>query len=64
MPPLNIDRADFLKQEDIIIFEDSVARFLDEHAPESRVAKWREAGIVERSQSRIRGDGRTAGAAP
>ena len=40
MPALNIDRADFLKEEDIVIFEDSVARFLDEHAPESRVAEF------------------------
>ena len=56
MPALNIDRADFLKAEDIVIFERSVARFLDEHAPESRVAKWREAGIVERAMWREAGE--------
>jgi len=44
MPALNIDRADFLKEEDIVIFEDAVARFLDEHAPESRVAKLARSG--------------------
>jgi len=55
MAALNIERAEFLKQEDILIFEDSVAKFLDEHAPESRVAKWREAGIVERSKWREAG---------
>ena len=48
MPVLNVDRADFLTEEDIVIFENSVAKFLDEHAPPSRVEKWREAGIVER----------------
>jgi acyl-CoA dehydrogenase len=47
MPALNIDRADFLREEDIVIFEKSVEKFLDERAPESRVAKWREAGVVE-----------------
>ena len=56
MAALNIDRADFLKQEDIVIFENSVARFLDEHAPVSRVAKWREAGIVERAMWREAGE--------
>jgi len=56
MPALNIDRADFLKAEDIVIFERSVARFLDEHAPESRVGKWREAGIVERAMWREAGE--------
>jgi acyl-CoA dehydrogenase len=57
MPALNIDRAPFLKEEDIVLFEDSVARFLDEHAPESRMAKWPEAGIVERTVWREAGAG-------
>ena len=56
MPALTIDRADFLKHEDIVIFSDSVARFLDGHAPKSRVAKWREAGVVERAVWREAGD--------
>ena len=56
MTALNIDRADFLRQEDIVIFEHSVARFFDEHAPESRVAKWRDAGIVERAIWREAGE--------
>jgi acyl-CoA dehydrogenase len=49
MAALDIERPDFLKEEDIVIFEDAVAKFFDGHAPESRVAKWREAGIVERA---------------
>jgi acyl-CoA dehydrogenase len=56
MPVLNVDRADFLREEDIVIFEESVAKFLDEHAPPSRVEKWREAGIVERAMWREAGE--------
>ena len=56
MPVLNVDRADFLKDEDIVIFEDSVAKFLDQHAPPARVEKWREAEIVERAMWREAGE--------
>jgi len=56
MPALNIDRADFLREEDIVIFERSVEKFLDERAPEARVAKWREAGVVERAIWREAGE--------
>jgi acyl-CoA dehydrogenase len=49
MPVLNFDRPDYLRREEIILFEDSVGKFFDQHAPESRVAKWREAGIVDRA---------------
>jgi acyl-CoA dehydrogenase len=45
---LNIDRTQSMQDEEIRMFEDSVGRFFDQHAPESRVAKWREAGVVER----------------
>jgi len=48
MGVLNLDRTPSLAEEDIVIFEDSVGRFFDEKAPESRVAKWREDGKVER----------------
>jgi len=63
MPVLNVDRADFLKDEDIVIFEDSAAKFLDEHAPPTRVEKWREAGIVERAIWREAGEAGTLGRA-
>ena len=33
MRVLDVDRAEFLRDEDIVIFEDSVAKFLDQHAP-------------------------------
>ena len=49
MTVLNIDRPDFMKDEDIVIFEDAVGKFFDEHAPASRTAKWREDGVVERA---------------
>jgi acyl-CoA dehydrogenase len=49
MPVLNVDRTPALADEEIVLFENSVARFFDAHAPESRVAKWREDGIVERA---------------
>src|SRR5271170_5065905 len=52
MPPLTLERPDFMKEEDIVLFEDAVGKFFDAHAPESRVAKWREAGVVERAMWR------------
>ena len=56
MRVLDVDRAEFLRDEDIVIFEDLVAKFLDQHAPSSRVEKWREAGIVERAIWREAGE--------
>ena len=56
MSVLNVDRADFLKEEDIVIFEELAAKFLDEHAPPARVQRWREAGIVERAAWREAGE--------
>ena len=49
MSALDIERPDFLRDEEIVIFEKSVEKFLDEHAPPSRVESWRRDGIVERS---------------
>ena len=49
MPALNVPRPAFMAEEDIVIFEDALIRFFDDHAPESRVAKWREDGMVERA---------------
>ena len=49
MGVLNLDRTPSLAEEDIVIFNDSVGRFFDEKAPESRVARWREDGVVERA---------------
>jgi acyl-CoA dehydrogenase len=49
MGVLNLDRTPSLAEEELVIFNDSVARFFAEKAPESRVAQWREAGVVERA---------------
>jgi acyl-CoA dehydrogenase len=56
MGVLDIERADFLKDEDILIFEESVGRFFEEHAPPERVDKWRRDGIVERAMWREAGE--------
>ena len=56
MPALDIARADFLKTDDIVIFERSVERFFDQHAPEARIEKWRRDGMVERSMWREAGE--------
>ena len=62
MPALNIDRADFLKQEDIVIFEHSVARFLDEHAP--RIPGGEVARSGNRRARRLARGGRSRSALP
>ena len=49
MSVLSFDRPDYLKEEEIVLFEDSVGKFFDQHAPESRVAKWRAEHMVERA---------------
>jgi acyl-CoA dehydrogenase len=56
MAALDIGRADFLKDDEIVIFERSVDRFFEEHAPPSRVESWRRDGIVERSFWREAGE--------
>jgi acyl-CoA dehydrogenase len=55
MAALDIERADFFKDEDILIFEESVGRFFQEHAPPERVEKWRRDGVVERAMWREAG---------
>jgi len=56
MAALDIERADFLKTEDILIFERSVEKFFDHHAPEARIEKWRRDGMVERAMWREAGE--------
>jgi len=46
---LDVPLPQSMAAEEIRMFEESVGRFLKQHAPEERVAKWREHGIVERS---------------
>ena len=49
MSVLNVEKPAFMAEDEVAIFENSVIRFFDAHAPEKRVAKWREDGVVERA---------------
>jgi acyl-CoA dehydrogenase len=49
MPVLNVERPAFMAEEEVVLFENAAIRFFEDHAPESRTAKWREDGIVERA---------------
>jgi long-chain-acyl-CoA dehydrogenase len=56
MSVMNLERAEFMRDEDILIFERSVEKFLDERAPPSRTEKWRRDGMVERAMWREAGE--------
>ncbi|WP_174279172.1 acyl-CoA dehydrogenase family protein, partial [Sphingomonas bacterium] len=49
MAALDVPEPAFMLDEEIVMFRDSVGRFLDQHAPPARVAGWRAAGQVERT---------------
>ena len=49
MSVLNVERPDFMAEEDIRMFEDSVVKFFEQHAPTERVDKWRKDKVVERA---------------
>lgn len=57
MSVLNVPTPGFMADDEIRTFEDSVARFYDQHAPEQRVAKWLSDGKVERAFWNEAGDG-------
>jgi len=57
MSVIDLPRADFMREEEITLFEDSVARFFEAHAPAERVAKWRKDHVVEREMWREAGAG-------
>jgi acyl-CoA dehydrogenase len=48
MNVLNLPTPDFMQDEELRLFEDSVERFLDEHAPPAKLADWRAQGLVPR----------------
>jgi acyl-CoA dehydrogenase len=56
MSALSIERPEYMREDDVIILERSIGKFLDERAPEARAAKWRDDGIVERAMWREAGD--------
>jgi acyl-CoA dehydrogenase len=49
MPVIDVPDPEFMQDEEIAVFRDAVGKFFEQHAPESRVAKWREDGMVERA---------------
>ncbi len=49
MSVLQVERPDFMQEEEIRMFEDSVARFFEQNAPAERVEKWRKDKVVERA---------------
>jgi acyl-CoA dehydrogenase len=56
MSVLNIERPDFMREDDVAILERSIGKFLAERVPEARAAKWREEGAVERAMWREAGE--------
>jgi acyl-CoA dehydrogenase len=48
MQVLNLPTPDFMADEEIAIFRNSVGRFLDEHAGPKKMDAWRKEGIIER----------------
>jgi len=49
MSVLTVPTPGFMAEEELQTFESSVARFFEQHAPEARVARWRDEGQVERA---------------
>lgn len=49
MPVIDVPDPAFMADEEIAIFRDAVGKFFEQHAPEKRVEKWREDGMVERA---------------
>lgn len=48
MNVLNVPEPDFMQDEEITLFSDSVARWIDEHAPPEKMAEWIAASSVPR----------------
>ncbi|WP_425997072.1 acyl-CoA dehydrogenase family protein [Caulobacter sp. DWR1-3-2b1] len=48
MGVLDVAKPAFMAEEDIVIFEDAIGKFFDEHAPEAVVATWRKNHVVDR----------------
>ncbi len=40
MSPLNVPDPDFMAEEEVVLFADSVARWVDDNAPPEEVARW------------------------
>ena len=49
MPVIDVPDPEFMQDEEIAVFRDAVGKFFDQHAPQKRIEKWREDGMVERA---------------
>jgi len=49
MGPLNVPTPAYMADEEMTIFRQSVARFLDQEAPPRKLDQWRKDGVVERA---------------
>lgn len=49
MPVIDVPDPAFMAEEEIAVFRDAVGKFFEQHAPEKRVEKWRQDGMVERA---------------
>ena len=56
MSTLSIERPALMREDEVVILEQSIGKFLDDHVPEARAAKWREEGMVERAMWREAGE--------
>lgn len=56
MNVLNSPDPDFMREEEIVLFSDSVAKWIDEHAPQEKVAEWIAASSVPRALWNAAGD--------
>ena len=62
MAVIDVPQPGFMDDEEIAIFADAVGKFYEKHAPEQRVLKWREDGMVERDFWREAGEAGLLGA--
>ena len=62
MAVIDVPQPGFMDDEEIAIFADAVGKFYEKHAPEKRVLKWREDGMVERDFWREAGEAGLLGA--
>jgi acyl-CoA dehydrogenase len=56
MSALTIERPEYMRQDDVVILERSIGKFLDGRVPETLAVKWREDGMVERAMWREAGE--------
>jgi len=53
---LNVERPQFMQEDDIRMFEDQVARFFDQHATDEAISRWRDNHVVDREMWTLAGE--------